>query len=127
MPDVTGLAQSAATSRLENAGFVVDAGEVFSGQPSGVVVSQGPAGGTDVPVGSTVTISVSKGPAPVKVPDVVGALQADAVSSLQNVKLVPVSVLTTGTAAQAGRVIEQIPAAGTSTAPGSQVQIRVGR
>jgi len=100
---------------------------VYSGQPSGVVVSQGPAGGTAVPVGSTVSISVSRGPAPVKVPDVVGALQADAVKSLQDVKLVPVSVLTTGTAEQAGRVIEQIPAAGTSIAPGGQVQISVGR
>jgi beta-lactam-binding protein with PASTA domain len=104
MPDVRGLSQTNATSKLTGLGLLVDAGSAYANQPSGIVVTQGPAPGSAVPTGSTVTISVSKGPAPVKVPNVVGAQSADAISSLQNLKLVPVSIPTTGTAAQRGLV-----------------------
>ena len=77
--------------------------------------------------GSTVTISVSKGSAPVKVPDVVGAQAADAKKSLQDLGLVPVSVLTSGTAAQVGEVIRQTPVRGAEIPRGSQVEIVIGK
>jgi serine/threonine-protein kinase len=76
--------------------------------------------------GGTVTISVSRGPAPVQVPDVVGALASDAKTSLQNRGFVPVSVSTSGTPAQVGRVIGQDPDAGTRLASGNAVRIFVG-
>ena len=127
LPDVRGMSQANASAKLTNLGLVVDVGSVYSSQPSGVVVTQGPAAGTTVVARSTVTISVSKGLAPVKVPNVKGALEADAKTSLQNLKLVPVSVPTSGTAAQVGIVIDQSPDPGTKVKPGSQVKILVGK
>lgn len=123
VPDVRGMSEANATDKLQGVGLAVNVGSVFSGQPKGIVVSQGPAGGSVVPVGSTVSISVSKGPAPVTVPNVVGAQQSDAKNSLTGVGLVPVSVAASGTP---GVVQSQSPAAGSKVAPGSQVKIFVG-
>ena len=127
VPDVRGKSEGAATSKLVNSGLVVDVARTFSSQPKGTVVNQGPTGGTVVNAGSTVTIAVSKGLAPVQVPNVKGAQQSDAKTSLQNLGLVPVSVPTSGTPAQVGLIISQSPSAGTKVAPGSQVKIRVGK
>jgi serine/threonine-protein kinase len=127
VPDVGGLSQAQATARLTDAGLVADATTVFSELPSGIVVSQGPTAGTTVAKGSSVAISISGGPAPVRVPNVVGAKEADAVRSLQDVGLVPVSVPTSGTPSQVGNVISQSPTRGSAVAPGSQVRIRIGQ
>jgi serine/threonine-protein kinase len=127
VPDVDGLSQTQATAKLTDAGLVAEVTPVYSGLPSGIVVSQGPTAGAAVAEGSSVAISVSRGPAPVRVPNVIGAKEADAVKSLQDVGLVPVSVPTSGTASQVGNVISQSPTRGTEVAPGSQVRIRIGQ
>jgi eukaryotic-like serine/threonine-protein kinase len=127
VPDVSGLSQSQATAKLDDAGLVADVTTVYSNLPSGIVVSQGPTAGATVAKGSSVAISISRGPAPVRVPNVVGAKEADAVKNLQDVGLVPVSVPTSGTSSQVGNVISQSPTRGTAVAPGSQVRIRVGQ
>lgn len=127
VPDVRGLSQTNATDKLAGVGLVTQAGSAYSSQPKGVVVTQGPAPGTLVPAGSTVTISISKGPAPVAVPNVVGATSSAAQTSLTNIGLVPVSSTATGTASQVGKVISQDPDAGTKVAPGSQVRIVIGK
>ena len=57
----------------------------------------------------------------------VGALEPDAKISLQNLGLVPVSVTTTGTPGQIGRVLRQEPIPGTNVDKGSQVKIFVAR
>lgn len=127
VPDVRGDTQATATNRLSGLGFKVDVGQAFASQSAGTVVSQSPAPGTSAPSGSTVSISVSQGPAPIKVPNVVNATTADAVTALQNLGLVPVSQTTSGTAAQKGFVISQEPDAGTKVSKGSQVVIVSGR
>ena len=127
VPEVRGKTRAAASTSLTSLGLVVSVGTVFSTQPTGIVVSQGPTAGSTVTKGSTVTISVSKGPTPVRVPNVVGAQEADADTSLQNIGLVPVSVPTSGTPSQVGNVISQSPQSGTRVRPGSQVRIRVGK
>ena len=127
LPDVRGLNQTDATNKLRNLGLLVDPGAAYSSQPSGIVISQGPPAGTAVPAGSTVTISVSKGPAPVKVPDVVGALKSDAVSSLENVGLVPVSVPHKRNG-QSGRASHRPDSQrGNDVARGSQVKLLIGK
>ena len=127
VPDVVGMSQTVATVELEGAGLVVDVATVYSDHPVGSVLAQGPEAGTAVAAGSTVTISVSKGQPPVKTPNVVGALEPDAKISLQNLGLVPVSVTTTGTPGQIGRVLRQEPIPGTNVDKGSQVKIFVAR
>jgi eukaryotic-like serine/threonine-protein kinase len=127
VPVLTGVSEATALDRLAKVGLVADVGRVYSSLPSGDVVSQGPAAGSAIAAGGTVTLSVSKGPAPVRVPDVTGAQTAAATTSLQNLGLVPVSIETSGTSAQVGTVISQSPDAGTKVDPGSQVRIFVGK
>ena len=127
VPDVRGMSQADATVKLQGLGLVVDVGQAYSSQSKGVVFAQGPAPGTSVAKGSTVTLSVSKGVAPITVPDVTGAQAPDAKTSLQNLGLVPVSVLTSGTASQVGTVISQDPVSGTKVPTGSQVKLTIGK
>jgi eukaryotic-like serine/threonine-protein kinase len=127
VPDVRGTSQTDATTKLQGLGLVVDVGQAYSSQSKGVVFAQGPAPGTSVAKGSTVSLSVSKGKAPVTVPDVIGAQAADAKTSIQNLGLVPVSELTSGTVSQVGTVISQNPDSGTKVPPGSQVKLTIGK
>lgn len=60
LPSIVGLPQSAATRRLEAAGFYVDVEVAESTQPPGTVVGQSPSAGTSAYQTSTVTITVSK-------------------------------------------------------------------
>jgi eukaryotic-like serine/threonine-protein kinase len=72
VPDVTGLQYDSAASILQGRGFTVGKREVDSTQAAGVVISQSPSGNSSVDPHSSVTLTVSKGPKTVEVPDVVG-------------------------------------------------------
>ena len=61
VPDVTGLSQGSAESEIQNAGLRTAVGEEESDETEGEVISQDPAGGTQVDRGATVTITVSTG------------------------------------------------------------------
>src|SRR5699024_4388565 len=50
--------------------------------PRGKVLELSPPTGTEVPVGSTVTVTASKGPPPVDVPDVAGSSAQEATKAL---------------------------------------------
>jgi hypothetical protein len=65
VPEVEGLSLSAATNRLHQVGLFQVHGSVVSceGVP-GTVISQTPDEGTVVPVGSTVTLTLARAPAP---------------------------------------------------------------
>jgi hypothetical protein len=66
VPDVVGETQAAGTAALEGDGFVVAVVTAHSSTvPAGEIISQDPAGGVEAPSGSTVTITVSLGEAPV--------------------------------------------------------------
>ncbi|WFR85277.1 PASTA domain-containing protein [Arthrobacter sp. Y-9] len=74
VPSVLGLSEDDATQKLTAAGFEVKAAQeqVFSKDvPAGRVAAQVPANGT-LFKGDTVTLTLSKGPRPVEVPDFVG-------------------------------------------------------
>ncbi|MEV7679190.1 Stk1 family PASTA domain-containing Ser/Thr kinase [Streptomyces sp. NPDC088341] len=74
MPDVTGESVPEATSELEEAGLKVRvaAARVNSPEDADTVARQSAAEGSQVARGDTVTLTVSKGPRLVAVPDVVG-------------------------------------------------------
>lgn len=66
VPDVVGETEADGTSTLEGAGFVVAVESAHSDSVAlGSIISQQPAGGAFTAPGSTVTITVSLGPAPV--------------------------------------------------------------
>jgi eukaryotic-like serine/threonine-protein kinase len=63
VPAVVGLQQQAAVARLKRAGYSVEAviTAVRRQRPRGVVASQKPGGGSQLPAGSTVALGVSNG------------------------------------------------------------------
>jgi hypothetical protein len=66
VPDVVGDDQATGTSTLEGAGFVVAVQSAYSGSvAAGDIISQSPTAGSEAEEGSTVTIVVSIGAAPV--------------------------------------------------------------
>ncbi|MFE6827631.1 Stk1 family PASTA domain-containing Ser/Thr kinase [Streptomyces sp. NPDC057690] len=85
IPDVTGDAVDDARAELEEAGLKVKiaTGQVNSEFDKGLVATQTPEEGSEAAEGDTVTLTVSKGPEMVEVPDVVGASVDDAKSLLE--------------------------------------------
>ena len=66
VPDVVGETQAAGTTTLETALFVVSVQTAYSSVVAiGLIISQSPAGGAFAAEGSTVTITVSLGDAPI--------------------------------------------------------------
>jgi eukaryotic-like serine/threonine-protein kinase len=88
VPSVIGQNVDQASSTLDHAGFEVDIKAVPSAVPRNIVVEQDPIptnqGGGKAQEGSTVTLSVSSGPAIVSVPDVANLSEADATKRLEN-------------------------------------------
>ncbi|MBO4365555.1 MAG: PASTA domain-containing protein, partial [Eggerthellaceae bacterium] len=63
VPSLMDVDQSTAIRRLARAGLSVHVERVESGQPAGKVIAQDPSAGAQVEAGSTVSITVSDGPA----------------------------------------------------------------
>ncbi|GHA84551.1 Stk1 family PASTA domain-containing Ser/Thr kinase [Streptomyces chryseus] len=86
VPDVTGESVEDATSELEDAGFAVKvaSARITSPHEAGAVAKQSAAGGSELAKGDTVTLTVSKGPRMVPVPDVVGESVDDAKRALRD-------------------------------------------
>ncbi|MEU2419822.1 Stk1 family PASTA domain-containing Ser/Thr kinase [Streptomyces sp. NPDC007851] len=80
VPDVTGDDLDEARQELQQAGLkvTVSATEVNSEYDQGQVAKQNPAGDARLAEGDTVTLTLSKGPEMVEVPNVVGASVEDA-------------------------------------------------
>ncbi|MGQ4375830.1 Stk1 family PASTA domain-containing Ser/Thr kinase [Streptomyces sp. SAS_267] len=86
LPDVTGSSVEDATAQLEGAGLKVKiaAERVNSEFDKGQVAQQTPRAGREAATGDTVTLTLSKGPEMVEVPDVVGDSVDDATEALKN-------------------------------------------
>lgn len=79
VPRVTGISLDQARSMLEDLGLKVETApeEVNSPSPAGTVANQSIGAGSQAATGDTVTLTVSKGPRQIPVPDVTGQ-EADA-------------------------------------------------
>ncbi|WP_328453368.1 Stk1 family PASTA domain-containing Ser/Thr kinase [Streptomyces sp. NBC_00386] len=86
LPDVTGSSVEDATAQLEGAGLKVKiaAERVNSEFDKGQVAQQTPRAGREAATGDTVTLTLSKGPEMVEVPDVVGDSVDDAKKALED-------------------------------------------
>jgi beta-lactam-binding protein with PASTA domain len=124
VPEVVGLREEEAVSRLQDAGFKPKVNRVASTKPKGTVVDQAPQPGVTALKGSVVTISVSTGEKPVAVPSVVGLEQNAAVQKLTAAGLVPQIQNAPSTRPQ-GSVFAQKPPAGKEVDKGSKVIINV--
>src|SRR4029450_3950611 len=83
VPLVVGQQEADARNVLIQAGFQVQSRDQNDEEkPVGEVLSQDPAGNTKAPKGSTITLTVSSGPADRNIPDVTGKTVAEASNQL---------------------------------------------
>jgi serine/threonine-protein kinase len=127
VPNVVGQQYENAAGALKGAGFNVSRVDVANAAQPDTVVSQSPGAGANVDKGSTVTLSVSKGPAMADVPTVTGNDVDTAKQRLEQAGLT-VSVIQQDVTdpTQDGLVLAQSPSHG-KLQQGSTVTITVGK
>jgi len=126
VPNVVGQPQADAEKLLTDADFQVSIQQGFSATVSkGSVISQGPAAGQEVPINTTVAITVSQGAQNVIVPGVIGQSQAAALTALKDAGLGAQAVTSASNSAASGQVFAQLPTAGSSIPPATVVGILV--
>ncbi len=123
--DVKGLTSAQAVQRLKKAGFKpTPRSESSPTIESGRVIETNPPAGTDVQLGSPVTVLVSSGPEPVRVPDVKGQSLSGAEGELTSAGLSVGAVTKRLTSSAAPEtVLTETPAAGKSVKAGSKVDL----
>jgi serine/threonine-protein kinase len=128
VPNVIGLPYDQAAAELQRAGFGVARIDVDSELAAGIVVDQDPSGGTESSKGSTVTLSVSKGPTTAAVPDVTTQDVAIAQTTLEAAGFRTRVVLEdVEDPSLDGIVMSQDPVGGTQAKPNTLVTLFVGR
>jgi len=128
VPSVVGSPIDQATATLQAAGFHWTSTFVDSNQPVNTVIDQSPGAGSSAAKGSTVSLTISKGPKSTQVPDVTNLDVATATQDIQAANLkVRVAYVNTTDPAQDGIVQNQNPVGGTQAPVGSSVTITVGR
>jgi serine/threonine-protein kinase len=114
VPDVIAFELDQARQVLEAAGLRSgDVDTLPSASEAGVVINTRPATGASRPPGSTVDLVVSKGPADIRVPDVVGMKQEDARQRLEAAGLRVGTITSRSTRrGPSGIVVDQRPGGG---------------
>jgi len=127
VPDVIGLSQAQAVSAITAAGLYTPApNNVASTAAVGSVLTQDPAGGTTVPDGSPVQITVSLGQT--TVPDVIGDQWDAAVEAITSAGLKAVAsqpIINCTDQRKLGTVASQSPPAKAQVSPGSAVSVQL--
>jgi serine/threonine-protein kinase len=128
VPNVIGLPYEQAASELQRVGFGVARVDVQSDLAQGIVVDQDPNGGSSSSNGSTITLSVSRGPVTSAVPDVTTQDVSIARTTLEAAGFRTREVVEdTDDPTLDGIVISQDPIGGTQAKPNSTVTLFVGR
>lgn len=127
VPRIVGLARSEAELRLQNAGLEV--GEVIEEQnaaPRGQVLGSQPAVGTRAPIGSSIDLTVSRGPTSIEVPDVVGQSYTQARNMLTQLGLTLGRIaMDSSSALQPNTVVTQSPSSGSTVPPGTAISLTI--
>jgi eukaryotic-like serine/threonine-protein kinase len=145
------MQQNAAIKRLTDDGYAVKAFVEPASRPRGIVVSQEPGGGSQLPKGSNVTLHISNGrrlgvtTAPTKtttatttsaatttapaataeVPNVVGQDMASGAGQIEAAGFVAETAPATAASTPDGQIVQEAPAAGSQAPAGSIVQLQV--
>lgn len=128
VPDIASFELDQARQVVEAAGLKVgDVDTLSGGAPAGVVIATRPPIGTSHPPGTAIELVVSRGPAEIRVPDVVGLRQEEARQRLESAGL-RVGAVTTRTAGsrQVGMVVEQRPSGGALSPREGRINLVVG-
>jgi beta-lactam-binding protein with PASTA domain/tRNA A-37 threonylcarbamoyl transferase component Bud32 len=123
IPDIIGDNKDSAAQQLEAIGLKVKFKPVDSDEQKDNVVDSDPKPGTQVQDGTTVTLSISKGPK--ALPNVVGKTEAQATQILENAGFKVSSVPDSTSTQPNGTVTQMSPPAGTPSNAGTTVTILV--
>ncbi|MGS2619483.1 Stk1 family PASTA domain-containing Ser/Thr kinase [Micromonospora sp. LZ34] len=128
VPDVVGKDFELAEADLTNAKLIAvkGASRYDDNLPAGVVIDTNPKVGTEVKPGDKITLVLSKGRAPVSVPNLVGKSLTDARAALAKLGLVPVETYKDSDKPR-DEVLGQSPADGTGVEKGTQVKLDVSK
>jgi serine/threonine-protein kinase len=129
LPDVLGREIADAESVLRARGFTnITRIDAFSADvPKLRVISQSPDAGLSMPKDAEITVTVSKGPEIVAVPDVVGEPQDRARADLSSAGFVAAIAYEETLTKTPGEVLSQSPAPGTKLAKGSKGSVVVAK
>jgi beta-lactam-binding protein with PASTA domain/predicted Ser/Thr protein kinase len=129
LTNVAGLSVAKAESELRKAGLKTRTkSEPSATVAAGLVVGTEPPAETEVQEGHVITLLVSSGPAPVRVPDVVGQTLEAAEATLTNAELAVGTVTKRVSSTQTpGTVLAQSPASGASAHAGNKVNLTVAQ
>jgi len=127
VPTVAGLTEDQAKKAITDADLQYQRTEAASDKPKGEAISSDPAAGTQVEKESTVTVTISTGPATTTVPDVAGKSVDEAVSILEGkgFKVNPNQTQDNNGAFPAGQVTATDPAANSPVDTGARVTLSV--
>ncbi|BBA98756.1 putative serine/threonine protein kinase [Actinacidiphila reveromycinica] len=127
VPDFTNVSLTDAQAKADNVGIkLVKGPAVFCANvDKNLVCKQDPAADSAIPSDKTVTVNLSKGTAPVAVPDVTNDKFDDANTELTKQGFQVEQKSQTSTTKDAGTVLSQDPDAGTKVAKGSTITLTV--
>jgi eukaryotic-like serine/threonine-protein kinase len=128
VPDLTGVELSAAKGQLEPLKLKLKegTGQYSDTVPQGVVISSDPKADTPLKPGSTVTVVISKGRAPITVPDLTNKNINDVRAQLQQLGLTAVEQYKDSDA-PADTVVGQSPKAGTGVEKDAEIKLDVSK
>jgi eukaryotic-like serine/threonine-protein kinase len=129
LPNVEGLSARAAIAKLRKEGFRPSTKtEPSTTVAAGKVIATNPPAGTELQLGSPVSVLVSSGPEAVHVPDVVGQSLSEAEATLTNAGLAVGAVTQKVSTTQSpGTVLSQSPPTGSSAHAGDKVNLTVAQ
>ncbi|WMC92219.1 Stk1 family PASTA domain-containing Ser/Thr kinase [Kineothrix sp. MB12-C1] len=130
VPNIVGKSTAEAVANLEGKGFSVNRTESYDAQvPKGNIISQTPEGGTKAPSGSAVTIRISQGAEDnkIRVPNLIGVSEMDAMATLTEagLKVGSVSEVNNEDAALTGLVCYQSYSVGSYVDSQTAIDLRV--
>ncbi|MEN6429394.1 MAG: PASTA domain-containing protein, partial [Coriobacteriales bacterium] len=131
VPTLIGMTEAEASATVSAAGLSI--GRVTSENsdqyPEGEIIRQDPAAGTRVESGTAIDIVVSAGVAQVKVPEVVGMTEADAIATIEAAELEVALPITREFSKEVpeGMVISVEPGAGATVPKGSKVVLVISK
>ncbi|HET9654013.1 MAG TPA: PASTA domain-containing protein, partial [Kineosporiaceae bacterium] len=129
VPDVTGLTADQAAEKLAAGYLKTNTNRDWQfddATPKGNVISTDPPANSQVDNGAVVTLTISKGPQPVDLPDMSGRSQDDALAQLQGLGFKPGIKQEFSDKVPAGTVISQDPHPGPAS-HGKSVQLTVSK
>jgi eukaryotic-like serine/threonine-protein kinase len=125
VPRLVRLTKEAVSTKANRIGLHPKFSSRFSQAPRGTVIGQAPRAGSRVDGGSTVRVTLSGGPPPVKVPQLRGESTTSAQTVLNSIGLHAATKPVPAPGSAPGTIVGQAPASGKNLSPGSTVTLSV--